>query len=203
LRRRTSRPRSTPSTPPTQHIPNAGYVEKISTQLAAGDPPDIAYLDETQAFPWAAEGKLLDLTPYFDGQPERTLVKNIVYRAGDHLIGTGLATGVILTYYNKDIFDKAGVPYPPARADQAWTWDEFLANAKKLTKDRAGHDAADPAFDPNQIETYGVAISPHWWGNYIPFIYSAGGKVEGQRISWDIVADKRTGKSSADNLKPA
>jgi multiple sugar transport system substrate-binding protein len=61
-----------------QHIPNAGYVEKISTQLAAGDPPDIAYLGETQAFPWAAEGKLLDLTPYFDGQPERTLFKNIV-----------------------------------------------------------------------------------------------------------------------------
>jgi multiple sugar transport system substrate-binding protein len=160
-----------------QHIPNAGYVEKITTQLAAGDPPDIAYLDETQAFPWSADGKLLDLTPYFNGQPERTLVKNIVYRAGDHLIGTGLATGVILTYYNKDIFDKAGVPYPPARADRAWTWDEFLANAKKLTKDRAGHDAADPAFDPDQIETYGVAISPHWWGNYIPFIYSAGGKV--------------------------
>jgi multiple sugar transport system substrate-binding protein len=92
-----------------QHIPNSGYVEKISTQLAAGDPPDIAYLDETQAFPWAAEGKLLDLTPYFDGQPERTLVKNIVYRAGDHLIGTGLATGAILTYYNKDIFDKERV----------------------------------------------------------------------------------------------
>ena len=45
-----------------QHIPNAGYVEKITTQLAAGDPPDIAYLDETQAFPWSAEGKLLDLT---------------------------------------------------------------------------------------------------------------------------------------------
>ena len=26
---------------------------------------------------------------------------------------------------------------------------------------------------------------------------------EGQKISYDIVADKRTGKSSADNLKPA
>jgi ABC-type glycerol-3-phosphate transport system substrate-binding protein len=45
-----------------QHIPNSGYVEKITTLLAAGDPPDIAYLDETQAFPWSAEGKLLDLT---------------------------------------------------------------------------------------------------------------------------------------------
>jgi multiple sugar transport system substrate-binding protein len=160
-----------------QHIPNAGYVEKITTQLASGDPPDVAYLDETQAFPWAAEGKLLDLTPYFHGEPDRIFVKNIVYLAGDRLIGTGLATGVILTYYNKELFDKAGVPYPPAKADQAWTWDEFLANAKKLTKDRAGHDASDPAFDPTQIQTYGIAISPHWWGYYIPFIYSAGGKV--------------------------
>jgi len=159
-----------------QHIPNAGYVEKITTELASGEPPDIAYLDETQAFPWAAEGKLLDLTPYFNGQPDRTFVKNIVYRAGDHLIGTGLATGVILTYYNKELFDKAGVPYPPAKADEAWSWDEFLANAKKLTKDRAGRDAADPAFDPTQIATYGIAISPHWWGYYLPFIYSAGGK---------------------------
>jgi cold shock protein len=28
------------------------------------------------------------------------------------------------------------------------------------------------------------------------------GLVEGQKISYDIVADRRTGKSSADNLKP-
>ena len=34
-----------------QYIPNAGYVEKITTQLASGEPPDIAYLDENQAFP--------------------------------------------------------------------------------------------------------------------------------------------------------
>jgi CspA family cold shock protein len=26
---------------------------------------------------------------------------------------------------------------------------------------------------------------------------------EGQKISYEVVADKRTGKSSADNLKPA
>ncbi len=159
-----------------QYTPYTGYVEKLTTQLASGDPPDVAYLPENQAFPWASEGKILDLTPYFKEQPESKLVKNIVYRVGDRLLGTGLATGVILTYYNKELFDKAGVPYPPAKADEAWTWDEFLANAKKLTKDRAGHDAADPAFDPTQIATYGVAISPHYWNYYLPFIYSAGGK---------------------------
>ncbi|HIQ06762.1 MAG TPA: sugar ABC transporter substrate-binding protein, partial [Anaerolineae bacterium] len=33
-------------------------------------------------------------------------------------------------YYNKKLFDEAGVPYP----DETWTWDTFLDAAKKLTK---------------------------------------------------------------------
>ncbi|QNU26215.1 ABC transporter substrate-binding protein [Geobacillus zalihae] len=32
--------------------------------------------------------------------------------------------------YNKDLFDKAGVPYPK----DDWTWEDFLEAAKKLTK---------------------------------------------------------------------
>ncbi len=32
-------------------------------------------------------------------------------------------------YYNKKIFDQAGVPYPKA----PWTWDDYVATAKKLT----------------------------------------------------------------------
>ena len=36
-------------------------------------------------------------------------------------------TGLI--YYNKKIFDEAGVPYPKA----PWTWDDYVATAKKLT----------------------------------------------------------------------
>jgi hypothetical protein len=40
-------------------------------------------------FPERSEGKLLDLTPYFKGRPDATLVKNVVYRAGDRLMWTG------------------------------------------------------------------------------------------------------------------
>jgi len=158
-----------------QHIPNQGYVEKITAQLAAGDPPDVAYLDQNQAFPWAAEGKILDLKPYLGDEPEKTFLKSTVYRVGDTLLGTGLATGVILTYYNKDLFDAAGVPYPPAKASEAWDWDTFVANAKKLTKDRNGKTADQEGFDPNAIDTYGVSF-PTWWGGYLPFIFSNGGK---------------------------
>lgn len=37
-------------------------------------------------------------------------------------------------YYNKDIFDAAGVPYPSG----SWTWDEYVATAKKLTDKTKG-----------------------------------------------------------------
>ena len=38
---------------------------------------------------------------------------------------------VYMIAYNKDIFDKAGVAYPP----RYWTWDDFLETAKKVTMD--------------------------------------------------------------------
>jgi multiple sugar transport system substrate-binding protein len=90
-------------------------------------------------------------------------------------MGTGLATGIVLLYYNKSLFDAAGLPYPPAKADQAWTWDQFINVAKKLTKDRNGNDATSPKFDPAKIETYGLSLPQDWWG-YLTFIYSNGGK---------------------------
>ena len=38
-------------------------------------------------------------------------------------------------WYNKDIFDRAGIPYP----EKGWTWEEFIETAQTLTKrDRDG-----------------------------------------------------------------
>ena len=39
----------------------------------------------------------------------------------------------LAVYYNKKLFDAAGVAYPK----DGWTWDEFLDTAQKLTKTRA------------------------------------------------------------------
>ena len=162
-----------------QHIPNSAYAEKITTMLAAGDPPDVAYLSDSQAFPWAQEGRILDLTKYFDAQPiDQSLLESTYYYFddGQKLMGTGLATGIILLYYNKDIFEAAGVDAPPSKAEDAWTWDEFVEVAKKLTKDRNGNDATSPDFDASNIDTYGIAF-PQWWGGYLPMILSNGGNI--------------------------
>ena len=46
---------------------------------------------------------------------------------------TGLPQDKTITnmYYNKDAFDKAGLK-APTKNSEAWTWDEFYANVKKL-----------------------------------------------------------------------
>jgi multiple sugar transport system substrate-binding protein len=159
------------------HIPASGptYVQKLTTMIASGTAPDIGYLGENQAFQWATEGKILDLSPYMGPNPKEEFVESAIYHAGKTLMGTGLATGVMLIYYNKDVFDAAGVSYPPADPDKAWTWDEFVANAKKLTKDRSGKHPDDPGFDPNNIDTYGVTL-PSWWAGWYPFVVSNGGE---------------------------
>jgi multiple sugar transport system substrate-binding protein len=160
-----------------QHIPDA-YFEKISTMVAGGTPPDVGYLGEVNALQWAQEGVLLDLTSYFKSDPEASSRLPATYYNydGDKTIGTNTAAETIIMYYNKDLFDVAGVSYPPSKAAEAWTWDEFVEVAKKLTKDTNGNDATSADFNPEQIDTYGISF-PTWWGGYTPLIYSNGGKL--------------------------
>ena len=159
-----------------QHIPNTAYVEKISTMLASGSPPDVAYLGEGQAFPWAAEGTLLDLSSYFQEDTEASSrLKATYYNYGDgKTLGTNTAAETMVLYYNKALFEEAGVEPPPTKAADALTWDVFVDLAKRLTRDRNGNDATSAEFDPNNIKTYGVSF-PTWWGGYLPFVLSNGG----------------------------
>lgn len=158
-----------------EHVPTA-YEERMSTMVAAGNPPDVAYLGEALAFPWAEEGVILDLTPFFQEDPEAAnRLEKTYYRYGeDKILGTNTAAEIINIFYNKELFDAADVAYPPSRAEEAWAWDEFVEVAKRLTKDNRGRDATQPDFDPDNIETYGVAF-PHAWIAYVPLIYSNGG----------------------------
>ncbi len=160
-----------------QHIPDA-YVEKISTMISGGTPPDVGYLGEAQALQWAQEGILQDLSAYFKEDPEASSRLPATYYNydGDKTIGTNTAAETIIMYYNKDLFDAAGLAYPPSKASEAWTWDEFVEIAKQLTVDRNGNNATSPDFNPEQIETYGISF-PTWWGGYTPLIYSNSGKL--------------------------
>ncbi|MBL8056686.1 MAG: sugar ABC transporter substrate-binding protein [Anaerolineales bacterium] len=162
-----------------RHYPNAEYLAQVSAMLASGDPPDVGYLFETHAAEWASQGKVLDLTDVFHSDPDLAarLPETYYYFAPGRTLGTSTASEIVLLFYNRAVFDRAGLPYPPARAEEAWTWDEFVAVARQLTVDVNGRHPGEPGFDPDQVQTYGVSFDKDFWYGYFPFIYSNGGAV--------------------------
>jgi multiple sugar transport system substrate-binding protein len=61
------------------------------------------------------------------------------YQTADGYFGLPRDFQTIVLFYNKDMFDKAGVAYPTAD----WTWDDLRAAAKKLTLDTNGDGKTD------------------------------------------------------------
>jgi len=161
-----------------QHIA-ADYDTKLTTMVAGNDVPDIAMMESgTIAFPMAEQGKFYNLQEFLDTDSDispDTLVPNIIYSLEPgNVIGIGPGPESFGLFYNEDIFKEAGISPPPSNIADAWTWDEFVETAKKLTVDTNGKTADQEGFDPKKIKQYGVNVST-WWGVYSNFIYSNGG----------------------------
>ena len=78
---------------------------------------------------------------------------------------TGLPLGLYpsFIFYNKDLFDAAGLPYPTHDFnDSSWTMDKLREYAMQLTLDTNGNNATSPDFDPTNIVQWGYDDS--WEG---------------------------------------
>ncbi len=163
------------------HFEPGDYMTELQAMRAKGEGPDVGYLSGGYTLQWASEGKVLDLTDMFRADPELNgrLPDTFYYFAPDRTVGTSTAVEITLLFYNKKLFDDAGIPYPPARAEEAWTWEEFVTVAKRLTTDINGHHPDDPEFDLTSVDVYGLSFgTEHWiWADYYPFIYSNGGEI--------------------------
>lgn len=84
-------------------------------------------------------GLLADLTPLIERDKWDTsdFIPEVfaIYNVEGKQYGIPFLTTGSYVYYNMNLFDEAGVPYPPSDwNDKSWTWDAFLETAKKLTK---------------------------------------------------------------------
>ncbi len=157
------------------YIPEAGdpYLQKMSAMAASGTLPDAALFPDGNTLDWALKDQFLDLSEIYTGEHEK--VEAITYRTPDGKIaGVAGAQEIALIWYNKDMLTEDGVDFPPASADKAWDWNEFLDISKKLTVDVNGKNANDPAFDPNNIDRFGFQMGL-WDMMYTTFIRSNGG----------------------------
>lgn len=114
------------------------YQTKWRTLIAGGQPPDVMRLNDD--FMGEVSGKHLseDLKPYFQKSGLKTSDYFPIFTWSDLPSGQrGLvvAQQVRVIFYNKTMFQKAGVPLPPTDwVSTNWTWDDFLNAATALTK---------------------------------------------------------------------
>ncbi|PZE21082.1 ABC transporter substrate-binding protein [Paenibacillus xerothermodurans] len=117
-------------------VPNAQYPSKLLTMLSGNAAPDVFFLGSAEYRAFQKRNVLLDLTPQFD---EKYKLDDFIPSAAQIMQIDGKVYGVSsctvspVLFYNKQLFDKAGVPYPPSDPANAWTWDEFVDTARKLT----------------------------------------------------------------------
>ncbi|MGH2405089.1 MAG: ABC transporter substrate-binding protein [bacterium] len=143
------------------------YHQKLTTAFAAGDPPDVFWMDvRTAAF--AAQGSLLVLDKYLTPQNKSDIIdsgliepiwKTKIYGIPMHEITEAL-------YVNRTMFDEAGIKIPQ-RVDEAWTWGEFVNVARRLTR-RTG----------DRTDVWGFGVQRHLsdW-SILPVIYQNNGSV--------------------------
>jgi multiple sugar transport system substrate-binding protein len=113
-------------------------LQKITTALSAGHYPDIAYIFGPDIANVARSPKVANLQPYVT-KPEVNW-DDFYPAAREAVTVDGKVRGFpalvdnLCVAYNKKVFREAGVPEPTGD----WTWDEFVALAKRLTNPAKG-----------------------------------------------------------------
>ncbi len=117
-----------------------GARQKFTALAAAGTATHLAQNDWGVWMDLARSGVIRELSSYFrnDKLSPDTLflalpVDQYSYRGV--LYGFPVSVSSDSIAYNKDLFDREGIPLPPAdRQDPAWTMEKFLEVAQRLTK---------------------------------------------------------------------
>lgn len=152
-----------------RHVASQGdYQKQLVTAFSAGAQPDVMLLNHRRVAQFAAQDGLEPLGPYLE---KSTALKaaDLYPQALEAFTWDGRTWCVpqnissLVVYYNRALFDAAGVSYPGA----TWTWDEFVQAAKALTRDVDGDGKADQ---------YGVGMDVGLM-RLAPFIWQNGGEL--------------------------
>lgn len=129
------------------------YYQKVITQMAGGSAPDIGRIAESYMPMLINKGQVADLTDYMaeDFDMSRYYEKTFENSAfvDGHYYGLPSGLNYYLVYYNKDMFDAAGLEYPSSDWNKASSFDEYREMAKALT----GGEGAN--------KTYGFSAGPY------------------------------------------
>ncbi len=143
-----------------EHTPYTGYDSKILTRIAGGAAPDVIAAEVNYFVTFATRDVFLGLNAFIKDDKKFAVDDFFVPIIDRFTVGGQIyaiprdVAPFACVFYNKDLFDQAGLPYPT----DDWTWDDLLRIAKILTK----HDATGRA---TQYGFYGWAWQDFIYGN--------------------------------------
>ncbi len=127
--------------------------------------PDVFWMHSNEAVKYMSNNILLDITDKVAASEVLELDKfpedlKAMYQWEGKTYALPKDMDTIAIWYNKTLFDEAGIPYP----DGSWTWDEFYEIAQKLTKEDGS--------------VYGFAANPsNEQDTWMNIVYTMGGCV--------------------------
>ena len=148
-------------------VASRDYDGRLQTMLSANAAPDAIQLADESIPEFVAQGDLVALDDYFptDFDPAIYLPNLLTPGQVDgdqYLLPKSYSTLAI--YYNKALFDEAGVPYP----EDDWTWDDLLDVALDLTQDLD---------DDNAPDIWGIQLPATWTTGFEYWVAAAGGQL--------------------------
>ena len=100
-------------------IPNEEYVTKLNTMATANELPDCGIMNEAGVLDFAEKGLLADVSDMYAGADSMPL-DSITFKKDGKPVAYSAANGILILYYNTDMFDAAGLPYPSATEPMTW-----------------------------------------------------------------------------------
>jgi multiple sugar transport system substrate-binding protein len=152
-----------------RHVASQGdYQKQLVTAFSAGAPPDVMLLNYRRIVQFAAPGGLEALGPYLDKSQSihagDFYAQSIeAFRWNEALWCIPQNISSLVVYYNRDLFQTAGLPDPASD----WTHEDFLAAARALTRDIDGDGVVDQ---------YGLGVEPSLM-RLAPLIWQNGGEL--------------------------
>ena len=152
------------------------YWTMLEAGAQGGSLPDVFWMHSNESERYMSNDMLLDLTDKIKAS-DKIKVENYpediwgLYTYKDHYYAVPKDIDTIAIWYNKKLFDEAGVPYPTSD----WTWDDLTETARKLTKSDGSQYGLAVKMDNNQAGYYNL-------------IYDKGGYViseDKKKSGWD------------------
>jgi multiple sugar transport system substrate-binding protein len=138
----------------------SSYWDKLATQTAANDAPDVIQMDEAYIAAYGGRGALLDLSTQSSVLDLSAMDAKVLDtgKVNDTLVGAPVGVANFSVGVNPELLQKAGLKMPD---DKTWTWDDLATMAGTVTQKLGSEDVVGMDFFGSNAAEVGAWARQH------------------------------------------